>query len=194
MTNSTKSLTTIFGITFFLLLLFLNLGIAQKEQHSVLNKRTKECFDFNWMFHKGNIAMKPVVQAGGQGGLTDVNVKIITAKDTVIDYANVKSAAVFYPRDWSEVNIPHDWCVEGTFEHNDSLGNQPAANGYLPTGIGFYRKEFEIPESDMGRKIIIEFDGIFRNSTVWVNGFLVGNHLSGYTPSFYDLTDVLRYG
>ena len=64
----------------------------------------------------------------------------------------------------------------------------------MPTGIGFYRKEFEIPEADKGKKISIEFDGIFRNSTVWVNGHLLGNHQSGYTPSNYDLTDVLRYG
>ena len=64
----------------------------------------------------------------------------------------------------------------------------------MPTGIGFYRKEFEISEADKGRKISIEFDGIFRNSMVWVNGHLLGNHQSGYTPSNYDLTDVLRYG
>jgi len=61
-------------------------------------------------------------------------------------------------------------------------------------GVGYYRKEFEIPESDKGKKISIEFDGIFRNSTVWVNGHLLGSHQSGYTPSNYDLTDVLRYG
>ncbi len=61
-------------------------------------------------------------------------------------------------------------------------------------GIGFYRKEFEIPQTDKGKKISIEFDGIFRNSTVWVNGHLLGNHESGYTPSNYDVTDVLRYG
>ncbi|MDD4637680.1 MAG: beta-galactosidase GalA, partial [Bacteroidales bacterium] len=67
-------------------------------------------------------------------------------------------------------------------------------SGYLPGGIGFYRKEFEIPQTDLGKKISIEFDGIFRNSTVWVNGHLIGNHKSGYTPSNYDLTDVLRYG
>ncbi|MGB8316758.1 MAG: glycoside hydrolase family 2 TIM barrel-domain containing protein, partial [Ignavibacteriaceae bacterium] len=194
MNKRIKGLTNILGLTFFLLSSFPISGIAQQTQQSIMNKRTKECFDFNWMFHKGDIAMKRVVQAGGQGGLTDVDVKVITTKDTVIDYANVNSARVFYPRDWKEVNLPHDWCVEGTFVHNDSLGNQPAANGYLPAGIGFYRKEFEIPESDKGKKIIIEFDGIFRNSTVWVNGFLMGNHLSGYTPSFYDLTDVLRYG
>ena len=50
------------------------------------------------------------------------------------------------------------------------------------------------PKQTKGKKLSIEFDGIFRNSTVWVNGHLLGNHQSGYTPSNYDLTDVLRYG
>jgi beta-galactosidase len=84
--------------------------------------------------------------------------------------------------------------VEGAFVHDNNIGSQPAGNGYLPAGIGFYRKEFDIPEADRGRKVGIEFDGIFRNSTVWVNGHLLGSHGSGYTPSSYDLTDVLRYG
>ncbi len=138
--------------------------------------------------------MKRVVKAGGQGGLTDINVKMITTKDTMTDYHDVKSAEVFCPGDWKVVNLPHDWCVEGSFVHDDALGSQPAVSGYLPTGIGFYRKEFDIKETDKGRKVSIEFDGIFRNSTVWVNGHLIGSHQSGYTPSFYDLTDVLRYG
>jgi beta-galactosidase len=125
--------------------------------------------------------------------LTDVNVKVIT-KDTTLDYTDVKSATVFYPKDWQVVNVPHDWVVENNFINDNSFGSQPAGNGYLPTGIGFYRKEFEIPEADKGKKISIEFDGIFRNNTVWVNGHLLGNHQSGYTPSNYDLTDVLRYG
>ena len=167
---------------------------AQSFQQKSISKRTKDNFDFSWQFHKGDIAMKKVVKVGGQGGLTDINVKIISKEDTTIDYTNTESAKIFYPRDWKEVNLPHDWAVEGTFVHDNSLGNQPAVSGYLLTGIGFYRKEFEIPETDKGRKISIEFDGIFRNSTVWVNGHYLGNHESGYTPSNYDLTDVLRYG
>jgi beta-galactosidase len=158
------------------------------------SKRAKENFDFNWQFHKGDIAIKRVVKVGGQGGITDTNVKIISKKDTTIDYTNPESSKSLNPSDWKEVNLPHDWVVEGTFVHDNTLGSQPAGNGYLPTGIGFYRKEFEIPEIDKGKKISIEFDGIFRNSTVWVNGHLLGNHKSGYTPSNYDLTDVLRYG
>jgi beta-galactosidase len=177
-----------------LLLLFNEDANGQQILKTSSVKRAKDCFDQNWQFHKGDIAMKRVVQTGGQGGITDINVKIITTKDTIIDYTDVNSAKIFYPSDWQEVNLPHDWCVEGTFVHDNSLGNQPAANGYLPTGIGFYRKEFEIPESDLGKKISIEFDGIFRNSTVWVNGHILGNHQSGYIPSNYDLTNVLRYG
>jgi beta-galactosidase len=176
-------------------LIFITTVFNIKAQDAKLpSKRTRDCFDFNWQFHKGDIAMKRQVKAGCQGGISDINVKIIAKEDTTIDYTDVKSAIIFNPKDWKEVNLPHDFVVEGTFVHDNSLGSQPAANGYLPTGIGFYRKEFGIPESDKGKKISIEFDGIFRNSTVWVNGHLLGNHQSGYTPSNYDLTDVLRYG
>ncbi|MBN1768026.1 MAG: DUF4982 domain-containing protein [Prolixibacteraceae bacterium] len=137
--------------------------------------------------------MKLVARVG-QGGITDINVPFINKKDTVIDYSNFKSSASFFPPDWKEINLPHDWAIEGNFVEDNTLGSQPGGSGYLPTGIGFYRKEFVIPESDRGRKISIEFDGIFRNSMVWVNGHLMGTHLSGYTPSNYDITDVLRYG
>ena len=189
-----KRFEMLMGITVFLLLLFPIDGKTQDVQQIAPSHRTKECFDFSWQFHKGYIAMNKAVKAGGQGGITDVNVRVITKADTTIDYTNAESAKTLYPRDWKEVNLPHDWVVENTFVHDDNLGSQPAGNGYLPTGIGYYRKEFEIPEADKTKKISIEFDGIFRNSTVWVNGHYVGNHQSGYTPSNYDLTDVLRYG
>jgi beta-galactosidase len=167
---------------------------AQETQHSIQFKRIRDNFDSSWMFHKGDIAIKRAVKACGYGGLTDVNVKVETNKEAVIAYTDVDKAATFKPEDWKEVNLPHDWCVEGTFVNDNSIGSSPAVSGYLPGGIGFYRKEFEIPETYKGGKITIEFDGIFRNSTVWVNGQLIGNHQSGYTPSNYDLTDILRYG
>ena len=193
MKQNNKTIFKVVGILLFVLSLYFNSN-AQNLQQPNISKRSREKFDFNWQFHIGDIAIKHAVKVGGQGGLTDINVKIISVGDTTIDYSNVESAKIFFPRDWKEVNLPHDWAVEGTFVHDNSLGSQPAANGYLPTGIGFYRKEFEIPEADKGQKISIEFDGIFRNCTVWVNGHLLGNHQSGYTPSNYDLTDVLHYG
>jgi beta-galactosidase len=168
-------------------------GKSQVIQQTALSKRSKENFDFNWQFHKGDIAMKLVVRVG-QGGITDINVPIIQKKDTVIDYTNFRSSLSILPSDWKTVNLPHDWCIEGDFVHDDDLGSQPSASGYLAVGKGVYRKEFEMPESDKGKLISIEFDGIFRNSTVWVNGHLIGNHQSGYIPSNYDLSDVLRYG
>ncbi len=183
-----------FGSVAAALLFFSVNGSAQDLESAISGKRLKENFDFNWQFHKGDISIRRAVKAGQQGGITDTNVQVINKPDTIIDYTNPKSAKVLYPRDWKEVNLPHDWVVEGTFVHDDNLGSQPGGNGYLPTGIGFYRKEFQIPETDKGRKISIGFEGIFRNSTVWVNGFLMGHHLSGYTPSNYDLTNVLRYG
>jgi len=182
---------------FFCLIFLLSLtqvdGKTQDVKQTTQSKRTKDNFDFNWQFHKGDIAVKPVVRVG-QGGITDINVPVINKTDTIIDYTDVKSSTAFFPTDWKEVNLPHDWCIEGTFVHDNTLGSQPAGSGYLPVGVGFYRKEFEIPEADKGKKISIEFDGIFRNSTVWVNGHLLGTHQSGYIPSNYDLTDVLRYG
>jgi beta-galactosidase len=177
--------------TLFLLLNF-SFGSTLTLQ-SNQSPRVKACFDFDWQFHNGDIAIKHVVRVG-QGGLTDVNPHVITKEDTVIDYTDFRNSNVLKPGDWQQVNVPHDWLVEESYVHDDDIGSQPAGNGYLPTGIGFYRKEFEIPASDLGKKISIEFDGIFRNSTVWVNGHLLGNHKSGYLPSNYDLTDVLRYG
>lgn len=192
MHNVFKKFRPLLAIVFLLLSKNIELK-AQSISQSTFSKRTRENFDLNWQFHKGDITMKLVVRVG-QGGITDINVPVITKKDTVIDYTNFKSSASLFPPDWKKVNLPHDWAIEGDFVNDNTLGSQPAGSGYLPTGVGFYRKEFEIPETDKGKKITMEFDGIFRNSTVWVNGHLMGTHLSGYTPSNYDLTDVLRYG
>jgi len=188
-----KRLKSFWCLSFFLFLILVD-AKSEGLQQTATSRRTKDNFDSSWQFHKGDITIKRAVKAGGYGGLTNVNVKIETNKEAVIAYTDVDKASTFKPEDWKEVNLPHDWCVEGTFVNDRSIGSAPAVSGYLPGGVGFYRKEFEIPETDKGKKISVEFDGIFRNSTVWVNGQLLGNHQSGYTPSNYDLTDVLNYG
>jgi len=167
---------------------------AQHRTEGTPVKRARINFDEDWQFHKGDIAIKRAVKAGKQGGLSDANVKVVTGEEAVIAYTDKNKVADYKPGDWMNVNLPHDWLVGEPFVHDDNIGSQPAGNGYRPAGIGFYRKEFEIPEGDEGKMISIDFDGIFRNSTVWVNGHLMGNHESGYLPSTYDLTDVLRYG
>lgn len=91
--------------------------------------------------------------------------------------------------EWSQVDIPHDWVVEGEVDPEANL-----SHGFLPTGIGWYRKRFAIPAEDEGKRLIIEFDGVFRNSAVWLNGHKLGCHLSGYTSFAYDISEVASYG
>jgi beta-galactosidase len=100
------------------------------------------------------------------------------------------AAEGFSDRTWREVHLPHDYVVEGTFDER----TQDPAHGYLPKTIGWYRREFDLPASDRGRRLWVDFDGIFRDSRVWFNGHLLGRHKSGYTPSRYDLTDRANYG
>src|SRR5262249_41987630 len=69
-----------------------------------------------------------------------------------------------------------------------------AGHGSLIPGVGWYRKTFSIPASDRGRRLWLDFDGIYRNSNVWLNGHLLGNHKSGYTGVRYDISDIANYG
>jgi len=111
-------------------------------------------------------------------------------------YGDGAASAQFEDRTWREVDLPHDWAVELPFsgEASHSHGYRTIGWKYPETSVGWYRKKFNIPASDFGRKISIQFDGIYRNATVWVNGFYVGNEPSGYATSVYDITDYLNYG
>ena len=100
----------IFFKTALILLLFLTDGNTEPRQPNVSDQRTKENFDFNWQFHKGDMAMKLVVRVG-QGGITDINVPIINKKDTVIDYTNSESSASFFPPDWKKRRTAFRICI-----------------------------------------------------------------------------------
>ncbi len=92
---------------------------------------------------------------------------------------------------WPPVDLPHDWSVEGPFgEKEPSSG----AGGYLPTGIGWYRKRFRLPESYKGKIVTIDFDGVYENSEIWINGQYCGKRPYGYVPFWYDLTPHLLIG
>lgn len=102
----------------------------------------------------------------------------------------------FEDRTWRLIDLPHDWAVELPFsgDASHSHGYKTIGYKYPETSVGWYRKTFFIPNSDYGKKISIQFDGIYRNSIVWVNGFYVGHEQSGYVSSIYDITDYLNYG
>jgi beta-galactosidase len=158
-----------------------------------LQSRSRTCFDRDWFFHKGDIAVKYAIKAGMTGGITDSG-KREEGEWLEIAYADKETAEAAFPKNWSRVHIPHDWIVEGDVVNDPDLGSRPASHGYLPMGIGFYRKMFAIPSHDEGKIISIHFDGVMGVSTVWLNGHLLGTHDSGYTSFHYDVSDVLRYG
>jgi beta-galactosidase len=106
------------------------------------------------------------------------------------DVAKVQDAA-FDDSQWRQLNLPHDWSIEGEFSENAPSGT---GGGALPGGLGWYRKTFTIPASAKGRLIFIEFDGVYRNSEVWINGHYLGKRPYGYSTFEYELTPYLVYG
>ncbi len=91
---------------------------------------------------------------------------------------------------WRALDLPHDWSIEGSFDQNAPSGGP---GGYLPTGIGWYRKTFRLPESQRGKIITLEFDGVYQNSEVWINGNYLGRRPYGYVPFYYELTPYLNF-
>ena len=123
------------------------------------------------------------------GGLADVVARKRDAGEAVA-YSDPETKRALDPERWRALTLPHDWVVETPFV------NDPAdqTHGFHPRGVGFYRKVFTLPGRDAGRRISLEFDGVFRSSTVWVNGHHVLDHRSGYTSFAADLSTVARYG
>lgn len=97
---------------------------------------------------------------------------------------------------WGTVNLPHDWVVDLPYakEASHSHGYKTVGYKYPGTSVGWYRKTFSIPEEDFGRHIWLQFDGIFRDSRIWVNGFYLGHEPSGYATQVYDISEYLNYG
>lgn len=92
---------------------------------------------------------------------------------------------------WRQLNLPHDWAIEGDFSASAPSGN---SGGSLPGGIGWYRKTFKVGGLDKGLRFYIDFDGVYMNAKVWINGTLLGQRPYGYSSFRYDLTPYLNYG
>ena len=92
-------------------------------------------------------------------------------------------------RNWRALDLPHDWSIEGTFSKDYA-----SSTAYLPAGIGWYRKSFKLPATEKNRKVFINFDGIYNNSEVWINGTWLGKRPNGYISFQYDLTPYLNPG
>jgi len=92
---------------------------------------------------------------------------------------------------WTKLNVPHDWSIAGPFSETNLTGG---AGGFLPSGVGWYRKHFSLPQADNGQCVFIEFDGVMANSDVWINGFHLDHRPNGYVSFSYELTGHLNFG
>ena len=104
------------------------------------------------------------------------------------DFDNA-SDADFDDSSWRSLTVPHDWSIEGEYDIDNPMGAQC---GYLPTGIGWYRKTIDVPKSWKNRYVEIAFDGIFMNSTVWANGQKLGSRPYGWISFAYDISQMVQ--
>lgn len=124
-----------------------------------------QLFDDNWLFWRG----------AAQG-----------AEDTL-----------FNDSDWRKVSIPHDWSIEdlpGTVSPFNKGALSQVSGGFTTGGSGWYRKHFTMPVAQRGKRIIIQFDGVYMNAQLWINGKKLGKHPYGYTSFWYDITPYVRFG
>ena len=103
--------------------------------------------------------------------------------------ASGAEAVAFDDSRWRHLDLPHDYSIEQEF-----LKSMEAESGYFPGGIGWYRKSFIIDESMKDKEIRIDFDGVYMDATVWVNGVQLGTHPYGYSPFSFDITDQVKFG
>jgi beta-galactosidase len=152
-------------------------------------QRQHRSLDDGWRFHLGN--------AGDPA--KDFNYSTVTIFSKSGKSEGTAIAPNFDDRGWREVAVPHDWAVELPFEQSPdfdvlSHGYKPVGGHYPATSIGWYRKRFVVSPADSGQRFVLQFDGIFRDSKVWINGFYCCANASGYSGFTVDVTDFMRYG
>lgn len=100
-----------------------------------------------------------------------------------------EAGASYDDSSWRTVQLPHDYVVENKFSPDAD-----SDHGFLPTNVAWYRKHIHVPSVAPGAHLWLEFDGVYRDSKVWLNGTLLGEHQSGYTSFYYDVTDTAKPG
>ena len=153
---------------------------------AALAPRERLLLDFGWKFMLGN-ACDPSRDLGFGGDLGDFS------KTVNFDFATGK----LDDSAWRSRNLPHDWAVELPFVWDETLqshGYKPLGRKYPETSIGWYRRGFDLPAEDNGRRIVLELDGAFHSALVFLNGSLIGRNDAGYVPFRFDISDFVNYG
>ncbi|QOY88795.1 beta-galactosidase GalA [Paludibaculum fermentans] len=145
--------------------------------------RDRLLLDFGWRFHFGhaNDAAKDFGFGAGRSGGFQKSGGFLAPSNLAFDDS-----------DWKPVDLPHDWAIELPFKNDPALaskGSYPLGRDYPETSVGWYRRVLDIPASDAGRRITVEFDGAYRETMVVFNGYYIGRHSGGYDPFSFDLTD-----
>jgi beta-galactosidase len=161
---------------------------AAKKPAAAITTRERLSLDYGWRFHLGDAcdAAKDFGFGSGRGGNFQKTGGFLAA-----------SSLGFDDNDWKPVDLPHDWAIELPFTNDPALeskGFYPLGRNYPATSIGWYRRVFEIPAADKGKRISLEFEGAYRETTVVMNGFYIGQHSGGYDPFRFDITDFVNPG
>lgn len=170
-----------------LCIVLVTMNLLLSAQNTMSSKRERLLMDFGWRFAFGH-PFDPAKDFGNGTGYFSYLAKA--------GYGDGAAAVGFDDRAWRKLDLPHDWAVEQEFSSKASFshGFKAIGRAFPERSVGWYRKTFTIPASDLGRRIALEFDGVFRNSIVWVNGHYLGTEPSGYSSFRYDITDLLNYG
>lgn len=172
----------------------------------------RTCFDGGWTFTRDQVHVERNTAKSGSCGVA-ANLTLDEGGESPIP---ASLAAKLSPElmeqlltgfrtvagDWMPVTLPDDWTtrIPPVTPPNTTVRMEKAAAdpnvrmGFLPTGVAWYRKVFDVPAEYDGQRVSIEFDGVMRDAHVWVNGCFIGSHYSGYTGFALDLTEHLRYG
>jgi beta-galactosidase len=156
------------------------------EALPALAPRQRLLLDFDWRFFQGN-ANDPARDLGFGNDQGDFS------KTGTFGFSN----AAFDDSKWHPVKLPHDWAVNLPFVHDERLkshGYKPLGRDYPETSVGWYRRTFDLPQEDLGKRLTVDFDGAFRSALVFFNGNFLGRNDNGYVPFSFDLTDFANYG
>lgn len=158
---------------------------------SILNAQNRQhiLIDADWKFAFGNAS-----SAEKDFGCGTEYFNYLTKANSIHNAGPY--SAKFDDKDWKTVSLPHDFVVDLPFEGkaSHSHGYKTVGYKYPETSVGWYRKTFTMPAQDYGRHIELQFDGVFRDSRIWVNGFYLGGEQSGYTSRTYNISEYLHYG
>ena len=150
--------------------------------------RERLLLDFGWRFHFGNAC-----NATKDFGFSNGRSREFQKTGNFLPVA----ALAYDDSDWKTLDLPHDWVLGLPFKNDPALSSKgfyPIGRSYPENSVGWYRRIFEIPATDKGKRISIEFDGVYREALVVLNGFYIGQHRGGYDPFSFDVTDFVIPG